>query len=493
MTLPGGPASDAGRLVLVTGATGYVGGRLVPKLLDAGFRVRVMVRDPSRLPGRAWLDRVDVVTGDVHDAATLAPAMDGVEVAYYLIHGMSDSADFAARDRDAALAFGSAAKAAGVARIIYLGGLGDPDAELSKHLRSRQETGQCLGAAGVPVTEFRAGVVVGSGSLSFEMVRNLAERLPVMVCPRWVYTRTQPIAIRDVLDYLVGAPSVPESAGRVVEIGGTDILTYRDLMLGYARIRGLRRFLIPVPVLTPRLSSYWVHWMTPVSAQIARPLIEGLRNEVVVRDPSALTLFPSLRPMGYDAAVRLALRRVEEGLVESRWSDALQSSQGDGRLAAFEFKEGIYFERREVTTSADAAAVFAVFCGLGGARGWLVANWLWRLRGALDRLVGGVGLRRGRRDPDRVRVGDALDFWRAEAVEPDRHLRLRAEMRVPGNAWLEFQVTPRAGGGSDLVQTAFFSPRGLFGILYWYALYPVHQAMFSRMVRRIAALAEIPA
>lgn len=476
--------------VLVTGATGYVGGRLVPRLLEAGHQVRVLVRDASRLRGREWLDRVEVATGDVHAPETLGPALAGVDAAYYLIHGMSDSEDFAARDLAAARAFGAAAKAAGVARIVYLGGLGDPATDLSKHLRSRQETGGALAEAGVPVTEFRAGVIVGSGSLSFEIVRNLAERIPVMICPRWVFTRTQPIAIRDVIEYLVAAPSVPASAGRVVEIGGADVVTYRDMMLGYARVRGLRRWLIPVPVLSPRLSSYWVHWMTPVPATIARPLIEGLRNEAIVRDDSARSVFPGIVPLSYDEALRRALRRVEEGPVESRWSDALQTSQGDRRPAAFEFREGMYFERRAVVTRASADAVFAVFTGLGGRRGWLVANFLWRVRGALDRLVGGVGLRRGRRDPDTLRVGDAVDFWRVEAVEPGRLLRLRAEMRVPGRAWLEFQATPQEGGGTELVQTAFFSPRGLTGILYWYSLYPVHGAMFSRMVRRIASIAE---
>lgn len=485
MTTDGAPIR-----VLVTGATGYVGGRLVPRLLEAGHAVRVLVRDASRLRGREWLGRVEVATGDVHAPETLGPALEGMDAAYYLIHGMSDSEDFAARDLAAARAFGSAAKAAGVARIVYLGGLGDPATDLSKHLRSRQETGRALAEAGVPVTEFRAGVIVGSGSLSFEMVRNLAERIPVMICPRWVFTRTQPIAIRDVIEYLVAAPSNAASAGRVVEIGGADVVSYRDMMLGYARVRGLRRWLIPVPVLSPRLSSYWVHWMTPVPATIARPLIEGLRNEAIVRDDSARSVFPGIVPMSYEEALRRALRRVEEGPVESRWSDALQTSQGDSRPAAFEFREGMYFERRAVVTPASADAVFATFSGLGGRRGWLVANFLWRVRGALDRLVGGVGLRRGRRDPDTLRVGDAVDFWRVEAVEPGRLLRLRAEMRVPGRAWLEFQATPRDDGATELVQTAFFSPRGLTGILYWYSLYPLHGAMFSRMVRRIASIAE---
>jgi uncharacterized protein YbjT (DUF2867 family)/uncharacterized protein YndB with AHSA1/START domain len=403
---------------------------------------------------------------------------------------MSDSPDFAARDREAARRFGEAARAAGVTRIVYLGGLGDSATDLSHHLRSRQETGAALREAGVPVTEFRAAVIVGSGSVSFEMVRNLAERLPAMICPRWVFTRNQPIAVGDVLDYLVAALRTPASAGRIVEIGGTDVLTYSDMMLRYAKVRGLRRWLVPVPVLTPRLSSYWVHWTTPIPASIARPLIEGLRNEVIVRDAAARELFPEIRPMGYEDALRLALRRVEEGDVESRWADALQSSQGDRRPVAFEFQEGMFLERRRVETRAAPPDVFRVFTSLGGARGWLYADLLWRARGALDRLVGGVGLRRGRRDPFDLRVGDAVDFWRVDSVEPARLLRLRAEMKVPGRAWLQFESNPREGGGTELVQTAFFGPRGLTGLLYWYALYPLHALIFSKMVERIARAAE---
>lgn len=479
-------AAASGLRVLVTGATGYVGGRLVPRLLDAGHAVRVMVRDPDRIRGRPWRRRVEVVRGDVHDADSLAVALRGIDAAYYLVHGMSDGADFAERDRADARRFGDIARAAGVRRIVYLGGLGDPAADLSHHLRSRQQVGDALRESGVAVTEFRAAVIVGSGSVSFEIVRNLTERLPAMICPRWVATRNQPIAIRDVLSYLVLSLATPESAGRVVEIGGADVLTYRDMMLGYARVRGLRRFLVPVPVLTPRLSSYWVHWTTPIPASIARPLIEGLRNEVVVRDDAAARLFPSIRPLGYEEAIRLALRRVEEHGVESRWADALQTSQGDRRPLTLAFHEGMYVERRRVDTAAAPDAVFRVFTGLGGARGWLFANALWRVRGALDRLVGGVGLRRGRRDPDTVRVGDAVDFWRVEAVEPPRLLRLRAEMRLPGRAWLEFEATARDGGGTELVQTAYFEPRGLTGFLYWHVLTPVHAVMFSRMVRRIA-------
>ncbi|HSM12923.1 MAG TPA: SDR family oxidoreductase, partial [Thermoanaerobaculia bacterium] len=377
----------------------------------------------------------------------------------------------------------------GVRRILYLGGLGDPRADLSKHLRSRQETGAALGEAGVPVTELRAGVVVGSGSLSFEMIRYLVERVPLMICPRWVWTRTQPIAVRNVLDYLVAALDNPASAGRVVEIGGADVLSYGEMMTIYAEERGLRRRLVPVPVLTPRLSSYWVHLVTPIPAAIARPLVDGLKNEVVVRDDSARELFPAIHPVGYREAVRRSLARLEAGEVETRWSDALVSSARDAAPVQLEEREGMILERRQRLVSAPPAAVFAEVCRLGGERGWLAWDWAWRLRGAVDRLVGGVGLRRGRRDPDQLRAGDALDFWRVEAVEAPALLRLRAEMRLPGRAWLQFETRPDRGG-TLLVQTAFFAPRGLAGLAYWYSLYPVHGLIFGGLLGRLAERCE---
>jgi uncharacterized protein YbjT (DUF2867 family) len=321
--------------VLVTGATGYVGGRLVPRLLEKGYRVRVLARDASRLQNRPWLDRVQVAEGDVLDPGTLPVAMQSVEFAYYLIHGMREGEAFHQRDVLAARNFAQASKEAGVDRIIYLGGLGDPQANLSPHLRSRQETGEVLREAGVPVTEFRAAIVVGAGSLSFEMIRYLTERVPLMICPRWVSTRVQPIDIATVLEYLVAALDTPASTGKVIEIGGADVLTYGEMMLGYARARHLRRWLVPVPVLTPRLSSYWVHLVTPIPSSMAQPLIEGLRNEVVVRDPLAGTLFPSIRPAGYQAAVEAALANLKSGGIDTAWSDSLASSQGDRRPVAW--------------------------------------------------------------------------------------------------------------------------------------------------------------
>ncbi len=477
-------------LILVTGATGYVGGRLIPRLLEAGYRVRILARDPERLQGRPWLAQVEIAQGDVLKPDTLPAAMSGVSAAYYLVHSMSDIADFRNRDLNAAHNFGRAAKQANVQRIIYLGGLGDPDAKLSKHLRSRQETGEALRESGVAVTEFRAAIIVGSGSISFEIIRTMTERVPLMICPRWVYTRIQPLAIRDVLDYLVTALRVPESAGRIIEIGGADVQTYGDMMMGYAQARHLKRWLIPVPVLTPRLSAYWVHWMTAISANIAQPLIEGLRNEVVVRDDLARKLFPEIKPLDYASALDQALEQLKLGKVETKWSDALLSSKGDLVPVSLSYREGIITETRQRIVNADAASVYRVFSGLGGERGWLYANWLWKLRGVLDRLVGGVGFRRGRRHPDDLYVGEALDFWRVEKVELGRLLRLRAEMRVPGLAWLEFQVDPQPDGTSRLIQTAFFVPKGLWGQIYWYGIYPLHAAIFSGMVGAIIKRAE---
>jgi uncharacterized protein YbjT (DUF2867 family) len=476
--------------VLVTGATGYIGGRLVPRLLEAGFRVRCLARDPSRLGGRPWLGEVEVVAGDCLQPDTLAGAMRGVDVAYYLVHSMAAGHHFEQRDVEAARHFADAAKAGRVQRMIYLGGLGDSDSALSRHLRSRQETGATLQASGVPVTEFRAAVIVGSGSLSFEIIRYLTERLPVMICPRWLYTKAQPIAVGNVLDYLVDALGTPASEGQILEIGGADVLTYGDMLRGYAQARGLKRWLVPVPVLSPRLSSYWVHLVTPVPATIARPLIQGLRNDVVVRDHLAQKLFPQIRPLDYATSVRLALANLNTGEVDTAWSDAMVSSQGDGSPVLFTTREGLILERRQRRVRASAEMTFRSCAQLGGDTGWLYMNWAWRIRGFIDRMLGGVGLRRGRRHPEQVRVGDALDFWRVEAVEPNQLLRLRAEMKVPGNAWLEFQVETIDDVTCQLRQSACFAPKGLIGLLYWYLLYPIHGLIFSGLIARLARRAE---
>ena len=381
--------------VLVTGATGYIGGRLTPRLLQEGYRVRVLVRSRSRVMSRPWSSRVEIAVGDALDPASLSEAMAGVDCAYYLIHSMSSGSAFREMDVQAASAFGRAAREAGVKRIIYLGGLGDPRAKLSRHLRSRQETGDALRESGVPVTEFRAAVIVGSGSISFEMIRHLSERLPVMVCPRWIYSKIQPIAIDDLLDYLTASLATPESRGRTIEIGGKDVTTYRGLILGYSKARGLRRFLLPVPVLTPRLSSYWVHWTTPIPAGISAALVEGLRNDVVVTNGDARALFPHITPMGYADAIDSVIRDLDEGRIETSWSDASSAPDTSEKLVRLESDQGMIVERRRYPVAAPADEVFRTFTGIGARRGWFFANWAWRLRGMADRLLGGAGLRRG--------------------------------------------------------------------------------------------------
>ncbi|HSK94914.1 MAG TPA: SDR family oxidoreductase, partial [Candidatus Angelobacter sp.] len=411
------------------------------------------------------------------------PALADVDIAYYLAHSMGGGeAGFAERDLRAARSFASAAAAEGVRRIVYLGGLGDDSTTLSHHLASRHEVGAELARHGIPVTEFRAAIVIGSGSASFEILRHLTERLPVMITPRWVATLCQPIAISDVVAYLVEALDHPEASG-VVEIGGPDVLSYGEMMLGYARLRGLRRLMIPVPVLTPKLSSYWVNLVSPVPARIARPLIEGLRNEVVVRDPEPAKAF-SVVPVSYEEALAQAIGRSGEDEVESTWFDAF-SARNRATLESLGSQEGMIVDRRVRRIAAAPERVFAAVERVGGASGWPYANVLWRIRGLGDRLVGGVGMRLGRRDPNRLRVGDALDFWRVEEIRRPELLRLRAEMKLPGRAWLQYEVMPDPGG-SRLVQTAFFEPKGVPGLAYWYLLYPAHAVIFRGMLRTFA-------
>ena len=477
--------------VLVTGATGYVGGRLVPRLLADGATVRVLIRgDASRLRGRAWADSVEVARGDVTRPETLADAVRGVGVAYYLIHSMKAGEEFRQRDVAAGRAFGRACGEAGVRRIVYLGGLGDPGDDLSPHLKSRHETGAALAEAGVPVVEFRAAVIVGSGSLSFEIVRSLAERLPLMLFPKWAATRIQPIAVRDVLEYLAAAGTQPADpdAHTIVQIGGQTVTSFGGMIRQYAAVRGLKRYAVGVPFVTPRLSSYWVHWTTPVTAEIARPLIEGATNEVVVRDDSASRFFPQITPVDYDTALRRALDRHDRREVETIWSDALGSTQGDTPPVVLTTEQGMFIERRRATTLASPEAAFHAFCGLGGRRGW-AWNWLWKVRGWMDQIVGGVGLRRGRRHPDELRTGDALDWWRVEEVVPGRRLLLRAEMKLPGRGWLRYEATPEEGH-TRVTQTALFEPRGLLGHLYWWSIVPLHAVVFRAMLRQVVDRAE---
>ncbi len=467
--------------VLVTGATGYIGGRLVPRLLQRGHAVGCFARDAERLAGR--FPNAEIFEGDLFDEEALSAALRDVEAAYYLIHFMgSRGRDFADLDRRGAEAFGRAARQRGVRRIVYLGGLGADDDRLSKHLRSRHEVGETLRRSGVPVTEFRAAMIVGSGSASFEMMRYLTERLPAMIAPKWVDTPCQPVYVRDVLAYLEAELERAGDGPAIFEIGGADVLSYKTMMLRYAAIRGLRRRLIVVPFFTPRLSSAWVHLVTPIPSSIARPLIDGLHNPVVVRNDDARRVFPSIVPLGFDDAVRRALDRYTPIGPETTWFDAFDVRRLPAGFSGA--TQGMLIDRRERQADASAQALFAVFTSLGGKRGWLFGNGLWRLRGLLDRLVGGIGLRRGRRSETNLRVGDALDFWRVEAYDPEVRLRLRAEMRLPGRAWLEFDVIRRAGR-RVLRQTAFFEPHGFLGYLYWFSVLPFHALIFGNMIRRI--------
>lgn len=485
------------RRVLVTGATGYIGGRLVPELLDAGYEVRCLVRSPDKLRDETWHDAVEVVKGDVGDAESVRSAMAGIDAAYFLVHSMGSSADFAAHDRKAAAIFRDAAAGAGVKRIVYLGGLGrDDDPALSAHLLSRHEVGRVLAEGPVAVTELRAAVIIGSGSASFEMLRYLAEILPVMVTPRWVDNRCQPIAIKDVLSDLVAVLECPDAARRVLEIGGPDVLTYREMMHLYAEVAGLkRRVIVGVPILSPRLSSLWVGLVTPLPSGLARPLVESLINEVIVRD-RPITDVLEVHPSPLREAIEMALRRVEDLGVSTRWSDADLPGRtpADAMPTDPDWAGGsLLCDSQTARTDSTPDDLFRAVERIGGERGWYVTPILWRIRGWADKLVGGVGMRRGRNHPDAMSVGDVVDFWRVEAVEPDQLIRLRAEMKLPGEAWLEWQIAPdepRPGiQGAALTQRAIFYPRGLLGRVYWYCLVPFHALIFRRMADRIAASA----
>ena len=470
--------------ILVTGATGYIGSRLASRLIVTGRTVRVMARDPRRLGTLAA--QADCVAGDALDPGSLAPALRDVDVAYYLIHSMGTGADFAARDREAARNFAAACAAAGVGRIIYLGGLGESETSLSKHLESRQEVGDVLRAGSVPVTELRAAIIVGAGSASFEIIRDLARKLPVMICPRWVRSRCEPIALDQVMDYLVGILDEPRSIGEVLEIGGGDVLTYQEMMRECAAALGKRVRIITVPVLTPRLSSYWLNLVTSVPMSIARPLVEGLRHDVVTTD-QRIRAWIHVAPMTFRQAVDRALAEDSAGPLASRWTGATggpASTTGPRSSRALR-------DERTLHANASPTALFAAVERIGGATGWYYANWLWRLRGAIDRVFGGVGLRRGRRDPIAVRLGDPVDFWRVDELVPGARLRLRAEMKVPGTATLEFEVgEPRDGKGAMLIQRAEFVPRGLWGRVYWAALRPIHGFVFRGMAAGIVRSAE---
>lgn len=474
-------------LIFVTGATGYVGGRLAPRLLEAGYRVRCLTRSAKKLRSRPWADhpRLEIIEGGVTSAA-LAPGLRGCAAAYYLVHSMmAAGAAYRAHDRALASAFAEAAAEAGVKRIIYLGGLGETGPNLSQHLASRREVETALASTGVPVTSLRAAMIIGSGSASFEILRYLVERLPIMVTPRWVSTECQPIAIRNVLRYLEMSLETPATVGQTLDIGGADVRTYAELMQEMAASLQLpKRLIIPVPLLTPRLSSLWIHLVTPLSHRIARPLAEGLRNRVVCRDDRASRLMPQKLFTARDA-IDLALQRHGAARVETSWSDA-GALPGDPDWAGGR----VFVDRREIEIDASADVVYDAVCRIGGGQGYYAADWLWRVRGAMDRLVGGPGLRRGRRHPERVSHGDALDFWRVTRAERGRLLELWAEMKLPGEATLTFEIESVAPGRHKLAQTARFRPRGLAGLLYWAAVLPLHGYVFTSMQRGIKRAAE---
>ncbi len=488
-------SQDAGqsmliRRVFLTGSTGYIGGRLAPRLLDNGYEVRCLARSAAKLRARPWASRegIEVFEGEVGNEETLIGALEGCDAAYYLIHSMEASVgEYRSQDFALAEAFGRACAKAGVKRILYLGGLGEVGEGLSKHLTSRREVETALASGGVPVTVLRAAMIIGSGSASFEILRYLVERLPVMVTPRWVSTESQPIAIRDVLFYLIEALAVPETVGKTIDIGGPDVLSYADLMREMASAIGLkRRLVIPVPVLTPRLSSLWIHLVTPLHASIARPLAEGLRNRVVCRSDDATRLMPH-ECLTVREAINASLEKIHIGSVETSWSDA-GVMPGDPLWAG----GTVFIDRREATTSASLREVWESVSSLGGERGYGGADWLWRLRGALDRLVGGPGLRRGRRDSRDLRLGDSLDFWRVSAIDPPHSLDLTAEMKLPGTATLSFRIEPTTERNqvTKLSMTARFRPRGLFGIVYWYLVVPLHGIVFSKMLDGLLRSAE---
>lgn len=487
---------DAPLLCLVTGATGYIGGRLVPELLAAGHRVRVMTRNPERIRDHPWAARVEVARADAGDAEQVAAACTGVDVVYYLIHALGSGPEFEATDRRTAGVMADAVRAAGVGRLVHLGALRPDDEELSPHLRSRTAVADILLASGVPTVVLRAAMVLGSGSASFEMLRYLTERLPVMITPRWVHSRIQPIAVRDALRYLVAGATLPADVHRCFDIGGPDVLDYAEMMRRYAEVAELpRRRIVPVPLFSPSLSSHWVGLITPVPAGIARPLVESLRNTVVCTEHDIARVVPDPPEglLGFDAAVALAVQRVRDSAVATRWSSAsVPGAPSDPLPTDPDWAGGsLYVDDRSRPTDADPAALWRVVEGIGGERGWYSFPLAWRIRGLLDRGVGGVGLRRGRRDPDRLYTGDALDFWRVEELEPGRLLRLRAEMRLPGLAWLEFHVEhDPGGGGTTLRQRATFAPHGLAGHAYWWAIAAFHGIVFGGMIRGITRAAE---
>ncbi len=468
--------------ILLTGATGYVGGRLLKCLVSKGHRVRCLVRRPESIRSR-YGNRVDLVQGDLICSDSVATAFHDIKCAYYLVHSMSGSRNFVENERTCAQRFAEAAREAGVERIVYLGGILDDQISLSDHLSTRKEVGDILRErSGAVVLEFRASIIIGSGSISFELVRSLVEKLPIMITPKWVSTKAQPISIRNVLSYLVQALDHDVDKSATYEIGGSDQVSYLDIMKEYARQRGLRRIMLPVPVITPYLSSLWLGLVTPIYARIGRHLIESIRHPTIVKDEAARHLF-NIQPMTLKEAIAEAIHAEDKEIVETKWSDAVSSSGNSSKVDSLRFGRRI-IDCRQIQSGLPINDVFGPIRLIGGKRGWYYANWIWRLRGLIDLIFGGVGLRRGRRDAHDLHVGDTLDWWRVEAFENNKHLLLAAEMKLPGRAWLEFAVE-RKGEATILTQTAIFDPRGILGLLYWYGLYPIHRIIFCGMLQGI--------
>tara|TARA_B110000503_G_scaffold36385_1_gene59580 strand:+ start:14443 stop:15927 length:1485 start_codon:yes stop_codon:yes gene_type:complete len=480
-------------LYLITGASGYVGGRLVRELLNEKKKVRIFVRNAKKIRGQSWANDVEIIEGNANNSQDLDRALDGVHTAYYLLHSINVSTDFGDIESAMARGFALASERAKIQQIVYLGGIAN-DENRSRHLTSRMNTGTQLASTTIPVLELRAGIIIGSGSASFEMLRHLTHRLPIMTTPKWVSNRTQPIAIRDVLYYLCSAANLAKPENRICDIGGPEVVTYAEMMQRFAHISGLRkRIIIQVPVLTPKLSSLWIGFVTPVPISLARPLVESLISEVVA-DPAKsakeIIPVPSDGLLTVSQAIHLALTRTAENSVDTRWSDAAfpmapwQKAQSDPDWAG----ELTLKDHREFLTDIPVKYLWEQIEGIGGDRGWFGSGWLWYLRGLIDRMMGGVGIRRGRRDPHRLRVGDSLDFWRVEAHEPEKHLRLYAEMILPGKAWLEFNLS-EVDGKTLLSQDALFEPRGLGGQIYWYLVSPFHLFIFPTMGRNIVKAA----
>jgi uncharacterized protein YbjT (DUF2867 family) len=478
------------RKILVTGASGYVGGRLVTALLADGADVRVFVRDANKAQSHSWANQVEIATGNASDFQSTKDALTGVHTAYYLLHSINLGPNFDEIESAMARNFAKAAQSCGVSQIVYLGGINN-DEKTSKHLTSRANTGKELATTSVPVLELRAGIIIGSGSASFEMLRHLTHRLPVMTTPKWVSNKTHPIAIRDVLWYLRNCAKLEKPVGGVFDIGGPEVLTYADMMQKFAKLSGLRkRLIIRVPVLTPKLSSLWIGFVTPVPTSLARPLVGSLISEVVADPKKSIDKLipkPAEGLIDVDGAVTLALSNVSSNTVSTRWSDATlptapwQKAQSDPEWAG----EMLLKDKKVRTTDASIKSLWEAIEEIGGENGWYGADFLWYLRGLLDRMIGGVGLRRGRRDPIHLRVGESLDFWRVESLVPEQSLKLYAEMILPGKAWLEFRISKLPNGKSEVVQEASFSPRGLGGQLYWYAVLPFHILVFPTMIRNL--------